>query len=289
MKMTIDQVYSPETLRKLQLVEYDILKKFDAMCKKHGLEYYAIYGTLLGAVRHQGIIPWDDDIDIGMPRRDYEKLAKLVPEEFGEGYTFLDATTDPRYPFVTGRIMKKGTEFRMLSAKNLPMELGIFLDIFVVENLPNEERERKALLRKAWIAEKLCILRTMPFPNLPYRGLKRILAYSLCGVASACLKVIPARVLHRIRLSMVTKYKEQKTGYIGILTGLDMEKAVFAREEIYPLGEMLYEDMMIPTPCDAHSVLVKAYGESYMTPLPEGKRSSIIPYKLSFGDEEIDG
>lgn len=286
MKQTIDQAYSPETLRRLQLVEYDILKKFDAMCKKHHLEYYAMYGTLLGAVRHKGIIPWDDDIDIAMPRKDYDKLLELVPREFGDGYSFLDANVDPRYPFVTGRIMKKGTEFRMLSMKNSPCELGIFLDIFVMENLPDNEKERKRLIRKAWIMEKLCILRNTPFPNVPYRGLKRVLVYGVCGAASICLKVIPARVLHQIRQRLVEEYKDQKTEYIGILNGINMEKEIFRREMIYPLGKLPYEDMEIPVPHDVHGMLSQEFGPDYMTPLPEGKRSSIIPYKLSFGDED---
>ena len=284
---TIDQVYSPETLRRLQLVEYDILKKFDAMCKKHGLEYFAIYGTLLGAVRHKGIIPWDDDIDIGMPRKDYDKLIELVPREFGDGYTFLDATTDPRYPFITGRIMKNGTEFRMLSAKNLPMELGIFLDIFVVENLPDGEKEQKRYLRNGWVTEKLCCLRNMPFPNIPYTGLKRIVVHTACGVASVCLRLIPAKVLHRIRLKMATKHKNERTGFLCMGTGIDWSRGVFTRDEIYPLAEMPYEDMMIPVPRDWNAMLTRMYGPNYMTPLPEGKRSSIIPYKLSFGDGDV--
>lgn len=79
---SIDQVYSPETLRRRQLVEYDILKKFDAMCKKHNLEYYAIEGTLLGAVRHKGIIPWDDDIGIAFSRN----FNKVLTKAYGPDY-----------------------------------------------------------------------------------------------------------------------------------------------------------------------------------------------------------
>lgn len=287
MKKSIDQVYSPETLRRLQLVEYDILKKFDVMCKKHNLEYFAVYGTLLGAVRHKGIIPWDDDIDIAMPRKDYEKLRELVPREFGDGYTFLDATTNPRYPFITGRIMQNGTEFRMLSAKNLPMELGIFLDIFVVENIPDGANAQKRYIRKAWVAEKLCCLRNMPFPNIPYTGLKRTAVYTLCGVASVCLHVIPAKTLHKIRLKMTTKYKNEDTEYVFFGSGVDMSGGVVKRDKLYPLMEMPYEDMMIPVPCAWDEVLTQMYGTNYMTPLPEGKRSCIIPYKLSFGDGDV--
>lgn len=287
MKKTIDQVYSPETLRRLQLVEYDILKKFDAMCRKYDLEYYSVFGTLLGAVRHKGIIPWDDDIDIAMPRKDYNRLMELVPKEFGEGYSFLDASVDPRYPFVTGRIMKKGTEFRMLSMKNLPMELGMFLDIFPVDNLPDDEKARKRFVNVCWVLEKLCILRNTPFPNVPYRGLKRVVVYTICGAASVCLKIIPARMLHEIRLKYTCRHIDRKTEYMGIMNSIRIiPDNVYRKSDVYPLCQLPYEDMEIPSPKNWHGVLVQTFGQDYMTPLPEGKRSSIIPYKLSFGDED---
>jgi len=285
MKKGIDQVYSPETLRRLQLVELDILKKFDAMCQKHGLEYFAVFGTLLGAVRHQGIIPWDDDIDIAVPRSSYEKIKELVPLEFGDGYAFLDGSVDPHYPFVTGRIMKKGTEFRMLSMKDVPCELGIFLDLFCFDELPEEKWKRRRVMAECWIVEKMIVLRNTPFPNLPYRGVKRLIVRTVCAAASLCLKPFPRAALHRWRKKAATRYMGQNTAYISSLHGIKPSVSTYRKDQVYPLQKLPYEDMMIPAPKDPHSQLVMNFGENYMTPLPEGKRSFIIPYKLSFGDE----
>lgn len=283
MKKGIDQVYSPETLRRLQLVELDILKKFDAMCQKHGLEYFALWGTLLGAVRHKGIIPWDDDIDVGVPRSSYEKIKELVPLEFGEEYSFLDGSVDPHYPFVTGRIMKKGTEFRMLSMKNVPCELGIFLDLFCIDELPEASGKRKWMIAKCWVLEKMMVLRNTPFPNLPYTGVKRLIVRTACAMASLCLKPFPRAALHRWRKKAAMRYYGQGAQYLSDLSGIT--PCVHRRDEIYPLQRLPFEDMMIQAPAKSHELLVMNFGEDYMTPLPEDKRSYIIPYKLSFGDE----
>lgn len=285
MKQTIDQFYDQETLRRLQMVELDILKKFDKMCEKHGLEYFAAYGTVLGAVRHQGFIPWDDDIDVGMPRKDYERLAELVPIEFGEGYSLLNGQIDPRYPFMTSRIMKKGTEFRMLSMKNVPCDLGIFLDIFCFDDMPDSIEEQRKIARSCWIIEKMCILRNTPFPNLPYRGIKRVAAYVACGAGSLVMKVFPRKKLHEWMQSSAQRCNNPNAGYLGCPFGLKPFESVYPKSMIYPLKRMKFEDMEIPIPNDPHAMLLQVYGESYMTPPPEGKRSNIIPYKLSFEEE----
>ena len=89
-----------ETLRKLQLMEFDLLKDFIRVCEKHNLRYYMLAGTLLGAVRHDGFIPWDDDIDVGMPREDYEKFIRLSRKEFKKGYSLMMYQKgNSRYPW----------------------------------------------------------------------------------------------------------------------------------------------------------------------------------------------
>ena len=286
MKATIDQVYSPEVLRRLQLVELEILKKFDAMFKKHGLEFFAVYGTVLGAIRHNGIIPWDDDIDIAMPRKDYERLAEIVPLEMGKDYTLLNGQIDPHYPFVTSRIMKKGTEFRMMSMKNVPCELGIFLDIFCFDEMPDDPAELKKLLRKTWILEKMLVLRNTPFPNLPYRGIKRYAAYACCAVGSVVMKVFPRKTLHKWTQDAAQSYTGKNTNHIGWPFGLEPIKSYYPKDMVYPLDTHVFEDMDVVMPAKPHEMMRDVYGETYMTPPPEGAKSYIVPYRLSFGDED---
>ena len=84
-------------LRKLQMAELEILKEFVRLCEAHGLQYYLVGGTLLGAVRHKGFIPWDDDIDVAMPRGDYDRFAQIAPKELDPRYFYQCPDTDPHY------------------------------------------------------------------------------------------------------------------------------------------------------------------------------------------------
>jgi len=92
-------------LKKLQLTGFDILKEIDRICQKHNIKYFLMYGTLLGAVRHSGFIPWDDDVDIGMIQEDYIKFIEIAPFELGEKYQLDCDKTNKKYylPFVKVR------------------------------------------------------------------------------------------------------------------------------------------------------------------------------------------
>lgn len=91
----------------VQHIELEILKKIDEVCKKHNINYWLDSGTLLGAVRHQGFIPWDDDIDIGMLREDYEKFLKVAQKDLGDDYFLQTRSTDKNYPLVFAKVRKK--------------------------------------------------------------------------------------------------------------------------------------------------------------------------------------
>ena len=86
-------------LKRLQDLELEMMLKIDEICKRHDLTYYLMGGTLIGAVRHQGFIPWDDDIDLGMPRPDYEKFLQVAPKELGEEFGILTPYDTEGYPF----------------------------------------------------------------------------------------------------------------------------------------------------------------------------------------------
>ena len=88
--------YNQETLRKLQKTELEILKDFIKICKKYNLTYFATGGTAIGALRHQGFIPWDDDIDVCMLRKDYERFMEVAPKEMGDRYVFMDTHTEQK-------------------------------------------------------------------------------------------------------------------------------------------------------------------------------------------------
>ncbi len=135
------QVLSQEQLLGLQKVLLHIFDDVLEICRKHGLRYVLIGGTAIGALRHQGFIPWDDDVDIAMPRRDFEKFCAAVREEYAGKYTMLHPQDRENYGRVIPKIRLRGTEYRTVLERDLD-ECGIFIDIFPIENVPDN-----ALLR----------------------------------------------------------------------------------------------------------------------------------------------
>ena len=125
-----------EEFRTMQLLELDMLVEFDRVCRKHNINYCISGGTLLGAVRHKGYIPWDDDADIAMLREDYEKF-KLVADEMDlEICYFQDHFTDPEYLWGHGKLRRTGTSFVRAGQEHIKGKTGVFVDIFPLDDVP---------------------------------------------------------------------------------------------------------------------------------------------------------
>ena len=128
---------SPEEFRKMQLLELGMLVDFDRVCRKFNIKYSILGGTILGAVRHKGFIPWDDDADIGMLREEYEKF-KLVASELNPKICyFQDNTRDSEYRWGYGKLRRTGTQYVRCGQEHLKCKTGIFIDIFPLDDVPN--------------------------------------------------------------------------------------------------------------------------------------------------------
>lgn len=131
--------YNPEgsTLRRAQLRMLEILKVVDAICAKHGIEYTLDGGTLLGAVRHGGFIPWDDDLDINIKRKDLAKLRKILPRELPSHLVYQDYFTDPYYPTLIAKVREKDSYIYEEPCTDKLKEKGLFIDLIPIEEIPN--------------------------------------------------------------------------------------------------------------------------------------------------------
>ncbi len=127
---------TPEEFRRMQLLELDMLVDFDRVCKQHNIKYTILAGTMLGAVRHGGFIPWDDDADIGMLREEYEKFKKVTADLNPEICYFQDHTTDPNYRWAYGKLRRTGTEYVRVGQEHLKCKTGIFVDVFPLDDCP---------------------------------------------------------------------------------------------------------------------------------------------------------
>lgn len=142
-----------DKLQYYQQVEWEILKEFRRVCEELGLRYYLTAGTLLGAIRHRGFIPWDDDIDVAMPREDYDRFAREGAAKLAETYCYQSHMTEPNFPYYFAKIRKQGTFFEEPILRSVRMEQGIYIDIFPLDKCPEN----------AWIAR--CFFRWIAFLN----------------------------------------------------------------------------------------------------------------------------
>lgn len=134
-----------KVLRKAQLIMLDMLIEFDAICKKHQLQYWLDSGTLLGAVRHQGFIPWDDDIDLSMPIEDYNKLLEIANNEFSSDIFFQTSQTDKNFKFdyIKLRSNKASIVEFHEKDKKINYHQGVFVDVFPMLTIENTKENRK--------------------------------------------------------------------------------------------------------------------------------------------------
>ncbi len=121
-------------IRPLQLRLLDILMVIDKMCSEHGLRYYLVDGSLIGAIRHKGFIPWDDDMDIAMPRDDYEKLIAHSSEWLPQPYEFVCYENDPKYPLHFGKVQDASTT--LIERPHLYYLGGVYVDVFPIDGAP---------------------------------------------------------------------------------------------------------------------------------------------------------
>lgn len=127
-----------EEINKIHNIELELLCEFDRICRKYDIIYSIDGGTLLGAVRHNGFIPWDDDADVIMNREEYEKFVSVIDKELDlEKFYFQDMDRTKGYRWGYGKLRRKNTEFVRLDQEYMPYEQGIFLDVFVCDNVPN--------------------------------------------------------------------------------------------------------------------------------------------------------
>ncbi len=199
---------SKEKLRQLQLVELEMIVEVDRICRKYKIKYSLDGGTLLGAVRHHGFIPWDDDADVIFTRHEYAKFYKACKKELDQERFFLqDYTTDPYYRWGYAKLRRKNTEFIRYGQEKMRYRTGVCIDIFVVDNVPDNK-----VLREMYYGVNFFIRKVM------YSELGRTAADHafLRGVYEILYK-IPRDPMFRLRNCLAAKCNKKKTKLVSHL------------------------------------------------------------------------
>ncbi len=258
----------PNVLRKVQLTELGIAKEVKRVCEENGIRYFLYRGTFLGAVRHQGFIPWDDDMDLGMLREDYEKFRRIAPEKLGSDYCFQDWHTDENYALPFGKVRKRGTVFVEAKCARLP-ENGVYIDIYPLDHAPQDEKERKALASKLL---HLFRVKLMKSGYTPWMEEDRIVWKKRIGyLAYQALALLTShQALIRKYEALVSAVPEGDTLYEQSALPIAY---YFDKSWVRQVREYPYEDATFAGPKDYDAFLSKLYGE-YMVLPPEGKREN---------------
>lgn len=279
--------YDDFTLKRIQEVELEILKDFMDICDRHGLDYFGIAGTGIGALRHHGFIPWDDDIDVAMPRDDFEKLLPLVEKEMGDKYLIMNAERYPNYPLMTTRMTMRGTKFKEEALKNIDAPLGIFLDLYPLDKVSDNPKEARRQARDAWFWSKILILRSIPFPMLGFSGWKAKIIHAICGLTHLVLSIlhVPKTWIYKKACEAETRSNHYtKTKNLDFFCDTTPYMNLYAVKDIYPLRKLPFEDVELNFPHNLHNNLTGMYGD-YMQLPPEEKRKNHYPYELEFFKE----
>lgn len=250
--------------KKLWAVELDLLAEFDRVCKKHNLTYFASGGTLIGAVRHRGFIPWDDDIDLLLPRKDYDKLIEIANEEFRHPYFFQHMSTDCGLIIGGSRLRNSNTVICNESEWKKSFEnKGIFIDIFAVDNVPDSElilNLTKLVLKAYWR-----ILRFASYYELYFETGKRYpIGKRIKGYCALKLKhIFGLQTLYQGYEKICTRYSGRKTKRVApieTLRGL----LIYPKECVASTTYVPFEHIQIPIPNGYDEMLTAQYGD-YMT------------------------
>ncbi len=279
--------YEPEVLKRLQSEELAILKDFMDLCDRHGLIYFGIAGTGIGAIRHQGFIPWDDDIDVAMPRESFDRFVRLAKKELGDRYRVLNAWTDRRYPLMTTRLMRRGTSFIEHAMKGAKCPCGIFLDLYVLDPVADHRLAYEIQSWEAWFWSKLLILRCMPEPYLFQTGWKAKVILLICRMVHTALRLLrisPEWLRDRCD-RVCRRYERKKTRRIAFLPDTSPYWNVFEVKKLYPLRRLPFEDLQLYFPNNLEERLTEQYGD-YMQLPPEDRRKTHYPYRLRFGKDK---
>ena len=281
--------YNREILNKLHKVQLQILGDFINVCEKYNLTYFAIYGTAIGAVRHNGFIPWDDDIELGMLREDYDKFFEVFDPELGDKYNLLTPETDERYACTVTHLQRKGTRFVSEMSQDLKCEQCIFMDIFPFDYVAANRKQQLSQGRKANFWGKMLFLSGTAYPFIPFGGIKGKIAGLICKMIHFGLKILhitPVKIYKKYK-NVATEYnvKSDRSEYVTSFEYAGCLKDMIKEKNLFPMKKVPFENLEINIPNNNHEFLKKVYGD-YMQLPSEENRVNHMPLIIQFEGEE---
>ncbi|MDE7105933.1 MAG: LicD family protein [Anaeroplasmataceae bacterium] len=244
--------------------EIEMVQIFIHICKKHHLKYFAASGTLIGAIRHQGFIPWDDDIDIMMPREDYERFLQVAKEELQDPFFLQHYSTEKNYP--NGHIQIRNSQTTCfihesyVDLKN-GKNCGIFIDIFPFDKVFDNYKKRQKYCKKIKVLKALAMWRVYGTPSFLRR---MIVKFYFCfhSLQKTIIKI------DKLSKNLPNKDKQSLVSIPTFLPGY--EKEVWDEKWFDKMVDHKFEDIEMAIPEKYDEVLRKEYGDYFVIPEDKG-------------------
>lgn len=269
-----------DRLRKVQLLELEIAKELKRICEKNDIRYFLMWGSLLGAVRNGGFIPWDDDMDFGMFRNDYEKFIEACKKDLDPRFFLQTWDTDPNYPMHYAKLRLQGTHFIETFSEKVSMNNGIFIDIIPFDNAPNETVLRKIQGIRYFLCIRLLWIKKGMGESMKAESLMRKIKYVSFLAFSKFFSYNSVKSYFKKALN---KYNTESTnGLMGTTGDGGYCKMVFPCVWAEELENIWFETFEIPAFKARQEFLSIMYGD-YMTPPPVEERHGHLPVDIDFG------
>ena len=265
----------PEDMRKMQVMQLDMLKELDRVCRANDIHYTICNGSLLGAVRHKGYIPWDDDADTMMLREDYEKFKQCANQLNPDICYFQDHSTESEYRWGYGKLRRTGTTYIRAGQEHLKGKTGVFIDIFPMDDIKNSSFGSAVQRILAYCSRKITYAEVA---KKQYVGLK--------GWGFWFLSLIPLSIVFAIMNLYAKKSNNSTPNRVTTLfMPISKHKDPYTGEMLYgrpkkwllETKEYDFEGLKLMGPVDYDECLRWQYGTNYMTPPPENERGQHAP------------
>lgn len=259
-------------------VELEILEAVIRLCDAHGIAYFIESGTALGAMRHGGFIPWDDDIDLGMLRPDYEKFLSLAPAELPKHFFVQNAFTDKNAPFLFSKVRKNDTLFVEWNKRDIDMHHGIFIDIFPYDYLPNDAKVRERFVKSIRRRYTMYLLKKLPGTvSSPQKSLRWLLKSAAKKSLNLALALVSEeRLVEGLKKDFV-KYRHHPSPQVACLVARNIH--YFDVDMLYPPREVSFEHLRCKAPGELETYLTMMYGDFRKLP-PEEERVGHNAYRI---------
>ncbi len=242
-----------------------LLREFDRICKKLDIPYFLFAGTMLGAVKYQGFIPWDDDLDVAMMRQDYQRFLREAPQYLGERF-YLQAEHSAHWTMFYSKLRLNGTAcIEGYHPRDIQTHRGVYMDIFPLDRASDHQ----VIRRVQWLCSKVLIAKGLDGNGYETKSRKKKMVMAV------------SRLLPGGPFQWIVEGPKREAGYVHSFLGGSSryERSVYPAQAFSSVVSMPFEGAQYPLPCGYHALLVQMYGDYSRTPSrqeQENKRHAIL-------------